>query len=80
MTFPRLLATTALNSFAVLPPRYLGVKSFQKCLSTEPQGSAKVWCTPARKPAACPKASWKQLAALKGPDQVPACGRHQPPA
>lgn len=74
------LATAAASSFAVLPPQYLGVKSFQKCLTTEPQGTAKAWCTPARKPATCPKASWKQLGALKGADQVPSCGWHQPPA
>lgn len=61
------------NVFAVLPPKYLGVKDFQKCLATKNMGTWQSWCMPAKKLDACPDDSWKQLSGFIGKDRVPKC-------
>ena len=68
-----LLASCLLPALAVAPPRYLAVKDFKSCLAQQDQGSFSVWCVPAHKPKACPKASWKQLKALQKKGEMGAC-------
>ena len=53
-----LLATVALDSAAALPPKYLAVKDFRRCLATQQIGSYRTWCIPAAKPESCPATSW----------------------
>lgn len=76
--FPALAALTV-TSFAALPPKYLEVKAFDKCLAEQQQSGFQTWCLPAKKAAACPATSWKQLRALKGPDAVPHCAKKAQP-
>lgn len=61
------------NGFAVLPPKYLSVANFQKCLATKNMGTWQSWCMPVKKPNACPDDSWKQLNGFIGKDRVPQC-------
>jgi len=68
-----LLASVVLDSAAALPPKYLEVKDFRRCLATQQIGSYRAWCIPAAKPESCPATSWDQLQALGGKDQVPDC-------
>ena len=58
---------------AALPPKYLEVKDFKKCLAEKDMGTYSMWCLPANKPEACPKESWEQLNNLTGQDKVPSC-------
>ena len=67
------LLAAATNSAAALPPKYLAVQDFKACLSTQQISTYRAWCMPAKKPENCPAASWAQLKALRGTDQVPAC-------
>jgi len=67
------LMTIVTSSFAVLPPKYLGIKDFDKCLADKQIDTYRAWCIPARKPNDCPKSSWKQLRALSGQDRIPRC-------
>lgn len=48
-------------SGAALPPKYLRVPEFKKCLGTVHLGTANFFCMPDKKPGACPAESWKQL-------------------
>lgn len=77
MTANRTLLLIALlasaSAWAALPPKYLAIPAFEKCLATQQQGTFQTWCQPARQPAACPAASWQQLRALKGQDKLPRC-------
>lgn len=68
-----LLVGIMANGFAVLPPKYLGVPDFQKCLSTKNMGTWQSLCMPASKPDQCPDNSWTQLNGLTGKDRVPSC-------
>lgn len=68
-----LLATVVLDSAAALPPKYLEVKDFRRCLATQQIGSYRTWCILAAKPENCPATSWYQLQALGGKNQVPDC-------
>ncbi|MEJ2793670.1 hypothetical protein WAE56_09645 [Iodobacter sp. LRB] len=71
-----LLATTAgtaVNGAAALPPKYLEIKDFKKCLKDKAVESYYILCMPDKKPAACPRASWKQLNALTANDKIPSC-------
>jgi len=61
------------DGFAVLPPKYLSVADFQKCLATKNMGTWQSWCMPAKKLDACPNDSWKQLSGFTGKDRVPSC-------
>ena len=61
------------NGTAMLPPKYLSVADFQKCLAAKDMGTWQAWCTPAKKPDACLDDSWKQLSELTGKDRVPKC-------
>lgn len=75
-----IIASTCLTllptiSHAVQPPRYLQVNGFEKCLAEQSKGTYSAWCMPSSKVNACPRASWKQLRALKGPDAVPRCSK-----
>ncbi|MFC7421757.1 hypothetical protein ACFQNF_18010 [Iodobacter arcticus] len=63
------------NSFAALPPKYLEIKDFKKCLQEKEIDSYRIVCMPKKKLAACPRASWKQLNALTENDKIPACGQ-----
>jgi len=67
------LPTAATQVFAALPPKYLEVKDFDRCLADKDMGSYHAWCLPAEKPIECPKDAWQQLNKLTGPDKVPAC-------
>ncbi len=68
-----LLVSVTANASAVLPPKYLGVADFQKCLATKNMGTWSAWCMPASKPASCPDDSWTQLNGLTEKDRVPGC-------
>ena len=68
-----LLAIVALNSAAALPPKYLGIKDFKRCLATQQIDSYRAWCIPAEKPGICPATSWDQLKALSGKDRLAEC-------
>lgn len=67
------LMTMVTSSFAVLPPKYLGIKDFDKCLTDRQVDTYRALCIPASKPKACPRLSWKQLRSLKGQDRIPRC-------
>lgn len=67
------LMTIVTSSFAVLPPKYLGIKDFDKCLTDKQVDTYRALCIPANKPKACPKSSWKQLRSLSGQDRIPRC-------
>ncbi|KAJ1448747.1 hypothetical protein M885DRAFT_538057 [Pelagophyceae sp. CCMP2097] len=43
-------------------PTYLGVAQLDECLGEKQEGSATFHCLPARRPEACPEASWAALA------------------
>ncbi|MBY0346167.1 MAG: hypothetical protein K2P98_04795 [Neisseriaceae bacterium] len=68
-----LLLGAATSSFAVLPPKYLGIQGVESCLCETTRGSATFVCLPKTKRPTCSAASWKKLQALKGKDAVPAC-------
>ena len=57
----------------VLPPAYLQVAGFQRCLGEQTVGTHRQWCLPVARPVKCPEASWQQLNQLQGRDRVPAC-------
>lgn len=67
------LVTLVTSGFAVLPPKYLGIKDFDKCLTDRQVDTYRALCIPASKPNACPRASWKQLRLLNGQDRIPRC-------
>lgn len=71
--FATTLMTGFTNGFAALPPKYLGIKDFDKCLTDKQVDTYRAWCIPVRKPKACPKSSWKQLRSLSGQDRIPRC-------
>ena len=68
-----LVSVAALDILAALPPKYLAIKDFDRCLTEQDMGSYRAWCLPAKKPATCPESSWQQLNRLTGPDKVPSC-------
>ncbi len=68
-----LLPVAVIPGFAALPPKYLEIPQFDRCLAEQDQGGYRTWCLPDARPAACPEASWKALEALRGGDQVPPC-------
>jgi leader peptidase (prepilin peptidase) / N-methyltransferase len=45
----------------VLPPAYLAVADFKKCLATQSMGTWEAYCLPETKPDSCPQASWDSL-------------------
>jgi hypothetical protein len=49
------------NNKASLPPKYLSVPDFQKCLSQKNMGTWKSWCLPENKLKGCPSSSWDKL-------------------
>lgn len=57
----------------VLPPKYLSVKNFQKCLGTKSMGTWNSWCIPKHKPLFCPKSSWEALNNLQKTEPMPKC-------
>lgn len=69
------LTAVATSCFAVLPPRYLSVEHFDKCLADKQVRTFRVWCMPEKKPATCPSSSWEQLRMLKGRDEIPSCAK-----
>ena len=74
-----LLPLTAMDVLAAetgvgaLPPKYLEIKEFQKCLADKSMGTATAWCLPVKKPASCPRKSWHQLRGLTGEDKILRC-------
>ena len=67
------MLTVATTAMASLPPRYLEVKDFSKCLTTKNMGTWESWCMPDVKPSLCPETSWEKLNHLTGLDEVPSC-------
>ena len=67
------LLTAATHASAVLPPRYLAIPAFEKCLAEQQNGSFQTWCMPATKLRACPQESWRALRQLKGNEKLPLC-------
>ncbi len=67
------LPVAAIPVSAALPPKYLEIPQFERCLAEQDQGSYRTWCLPNARPAACPEESWRVLSALQGQDQVPPC-------
>lgn len=45
----------------ILPPKYLQIKDFKKCLNVKQQDTYYYYCLPANKPKLCPQNSWEQL-------------------
>ena len=68
-----LLAAVATASVAALPPKYLGIKDFKRCLAVRQFATYRAWCMPAAQPESCPAASWAELKALTASERVPAC-------
>ncbi len=58
---------------AVLPPKYLSIDGWQKCIGKKDMGTWKAICMPKSKPAACSDNAWKQFTGLTGKDKVPDC-------
>lgn len=73
-----LLLVMAGAANAALPPQYLSVPQFDRCLATQDHGSYQSLCMPAKRPKACPADSWAQLSALTGAQRVPACEASTP--
>ena len=48
-------------TFAMLPPEYLQVANFKKCLAVKNMGSWQALCLPSIKPQNCPPNSWSKL-------------------
>jgi hypothetical protein len=61
------------SAFSALPPKYLGVSDFKKCLAEKQQETMTSVCLPTQKPKMCLANSWRQLQALKGKDAVSPC-------
>ena len=59
------------NTKASLPPKYLSVPNFQKCLSQKDMGTWKSWCLPESQPKGCPSKSWDKLKYEQ--DSLPFC-------
>ena len=57
----------------VLPPAYLKVKQFKRCLGQSNQGTWQAWCLPSKRPQACPTSSWQQLNQSPYNDGLTAC-------
>ena len=68
-----LLSSIAMNSSAVLPPKYLAIENFKLCVGSQEIDTYTALCMPAGKPENCPEASWEQLKALSGRDKIPDC-------
>ena len=58
------------------PPKYLGVKNYEKCVAVLPNGSTR--CLPNRKPADCCEDSWNQLNGFTGADKLKSCPETYP--
>jgi hypothetical protein len=60
-----IIATVILSfssmSWAMMPPKYLSVKSWKHCVSKVNRDSAKFICLPNAQPFYCPDASWHKL-------------------
>lgn len=61
------------NTEASLPPKYLNVPQFNKCLGTKEVGTIQQWCLPSKRMDQCPEPSWEQLRNLTGRDRLPDC-------
>lgn len=75
-----LLVAVAAVCSAALPPKYLAVEDFKRCLATQEINGYRAWCLPPEKPVDCPPPSWAELKALAGNDQLPACPVKSPAA
>ena len=73
LTLSFLTLALATSSFAALPPKYLGVKDFDKCLSELKVDTYSVRCMPSKKPKACPSTSWKKLNNLSSAEKLLVC-------
>jgi hypothetical protein len=49
------------TSWSLPAPRYLTVPNWQNCVSKVTRGTAQFVCLPSRKPAYCPRSSWRTL-------------------
>ncbi len=49
------------HAMAALPPQYLSVPDFKRCLSSQSKGTWQAWCVPKQKPTGCPQSSWDAL-------------------
>ena len=67
------VAPSGTSALTALPPAYLQVTDFQRCLGEQTVETHRQWCLPVARPAQCPEASWLQLNQLQGRDRVPAC-------
>ncbi len=52
---------------AALPPPYLQVSGFKKCVAIKDMGSWKAYCLPKYRPALCDKQAWQKLQQLLSP-------------
>jgi hypothetical protein len=59
---------------ASLPPTYLSVDGYKKCLSTIKKESSESWCLPENQPTECTGASWEQLKLNDG--NLPYCTKN----
>lgn len=67
-----------LNAFGaeavgMMPPKYLEIPDFKKCLADKDMGTYTALCMPAKRVKECPRKSWRALKKLTGDDKVPAC-------
>lgn len=47
--------------WSMLPPKYLSVPHWQRCVSTKTRGTAQFVCLPRAKPMNCSNESWERL-------------------
>nr|WP_321467511.1 hypothetical protein [uncultured Desulfobulbus sp.] len=73
LSFALLFVAVVGENSAVAPPKYLEIKNFKQCLTTQKFDTWEGWCMPALKPETCPAESWEQLNALDENDKVPPC-------
>ena len=59
------------TAYALVPPKYLSVPQWQKCVGQVKKGTAQFICLPYAKPSACPAKSWKILTNQKLVDICP---------
>lgn len=61
----------SIGATTLLPPKYLSVNKWQKCVGSMTKGDAKFVCLPSSKPKHCSKRSWKKLIKLKELNSCP---------
>lgn len=65
---PFISVSLLLASFSIIaggmPPKYMAVEDYDKCVKSYATDNGRAVCIPLKKPKACPKDSWKELKGL----------------